>query len=101
MMRKDITPIWEDINNKYGGSWSILVPIENAYEIWEKLAVDIISETIFTKPVYITGLSINQKNNISIIKIWNNDKNIKDTKFLPSYIHSFGNIIYRPHKINK
>ena len=99
LMRDNITPIWEDINNRNGGSWSVLVPIEEAYTIWEQLTVDIVGETLINKPLLITGLSINQKNNISIIKIWNNDKNIKDLNLLPSYIHKYGNAIYRPHKV--
>ena len=96
-MRNDITPIWEDINNKNGGVWSILVNgSSNAFDLWEKLSVDLISDSVFNKSI--NGISINQKNNVFIIKIWNNNKNDKNNIILPSYLNKFGNIIYRPHK---
>lgn len=96
-MRNDITPIWEDINNKNGGVWSVLVNGScNAFDLWEKLSVDLISNSVFNKSI--NGISINQKNNVFIIKIWNNNKNDKNNIILPSYLNNFGNIIYRPHK---
>jgi hypothetical protein len=95
-MRDDITPIWEDKNNKNGGAWSILVNSDNAFNIWEKLSVDLISDSIFDNTI--NGISINQKNNIFIIKIWNNSINLKNTTKLPDYLNNYGNIIYRTHK---
>ena len=95
-MRDNVTPIWEDNNNKNGGAWSILVNSDHAFELWEKLSVDLVSETIFNNNI--NGISINQKNNIFIIKIWNNNKNLKNNTILPSYLNSYGNIIYKPHK---
>ena len=95
-MRNNVTPIWEDNNNKNGGVWSILVNIDHAFELWEKLSVDLVSQTIFDNNI--NGISINQKNNIFIIKIWNNNKNLKNNTTLPSYLNDYGNIIYKPHK---
>lgn len=95
-MRDNITPIWEDPNNKNGGVWSILVSSDKAFELWEKLSVDLVSNIIFDESI--NGISINQKNNVFIIKIWNNNKNLKNSTKLPSYLNVFGNIIYRPHK---
>jgi hypothetical protein len=101
LMRKNIYPIWEHPDNKNGGSWSILIPIDEASELWDKLSAHIVSESfIENKPYLITGLSINQKNNIIIFKIWNNDKTIRDTNLLPNYLKKYTNIIYRPHKVN-
>ena len=95
-MRDNVTPIWEDNNNKNGGVWSILVNSDYAFELWEKLSVDLVSQTIFDNNI--NGISINQKNNIFIIKIWNNNKNLKNNTILPSYLNDYGNIIYKPHK---
>ena len=95
-MRNNVTPIWEDSNNKNGGAWSVLVNSEYAFELWEKLSVDLVSETIFDNNI--NGISINQKNNIFIIKIWNNNKNLKNNTILPKYLNGYGNIIYKPHK---
>lgn len=97
LMKNDIKPIWEDNNNRNGGCWSTLVPLDESYNIWEKLAVDMISNQ-FGKSI--NGISINQKNNVSIIKIWNSDKNLKDNIKIPDYIRKYGNVIYRPHKVN-
>jgi len=100
LMRDNITPIWEDEKNKNGGCWSILIPISDTVNIWNKLSAHILGETFIEKyPNLITGISISQKNNVSIIKIWNNDKNIKDQTLLPDYLIKYGNIIYRPHKL--
>jgi translation initiation factor 4E len=100
MMRDNITPIWEDLSNRNGGNWSILVPVEEAPDLWIKICANIIGETICENHnMLINGISINQKNNISIFKIWNNDKNIKDNNIMPSYLHKYNDIIYRPHKI--
>jgi hypothetical protein len=95
-MRDNVTPIWEDNNNKNGGVWSILVNSDYAFELWEKLSVDLVSQTIFDNNI--NGISINQKNNIFIIKIWNNNKNLKNNTILPTYLNDYGNIIYKPHK---
>jgi len=95
-MRENVTPIWEDDNNNKGGAWSILVNSDYAFELWEKLAVDLVSDKIFDNNI--NGISINQKNNIFIIKIWNNDKTKKNNITLPNYLNSYGNIIYKPHK---
>jgi len=95
-MRENVTPIWEDENNNKGGAWSILVNPDHAFELWEKLAVDLVSDKIFDNNI--NGISINQKNNIFIIKIWNNNKNKKNNIILPNYLNCYGNIIYKPHK---
>ena len=46
MMREHITPIWEDKSNKKGGCWSIKIPMEKSYELWIKLSMYLIGETI-------------------------------------------------------
>lgn len=97
LMRDGVTPIWEDAENRNGGAWSVLVPLDQAYHVWEQLAVAMVGGTLL--PEGCTGISINQKNNVSIIKIWNADKGIKDIALLPEVVRKFGNVIYRPHKV--
>lgn len=97
LMKDKITPIWEDPLNRNGGAWSILVPLDDAYNTWEKLGIDLVLGNLELYKV--TGISINQKNNVSIIKIWNNDKNVKDYSSFPEYVKKYGNVIYRPHKV--
>jgi hypothetical protein len=100
MMRKDITPIWEDFKNRNGGCWSILVPPNKSYDVWEKLTVLMVSENLIKESTNITGVSINFKNNVSVIKIWNNDRTNNDTSLLPPFFKEFGNIIYRKHQLD-
>lgn len=96
MMRDNVTPVWEDPMNRNGGSWSILVPVQEAHNAWEQIAVLMVGENLCPG---ITGMSINQKNNIVVIKIWNSDKNHRDSSVLAKAIQKFGNILYRAHKV--
>jgi translation initiation factor 4E len=104
LMRSNILPIWEDSSNRNGGSWSIkLNDISNVYNIWLKLSLMMVGETILKDDAaleskLVVGLSINLRNsNICIIKIWNNDSNMSSIKLLnDDIIKEFGyNIIYK------
>jgi len=104
MMRDNILPIWEDSSNRNGGSWSIkLNDISNVYNIWLKLSMMMVGETILKDEAarqskLVVGLSINLRNsNICIIKIWNKDSNMNSIKLLnDDIIKDFGyNIIYK------
>ena len=103
-MRDNILPIWEDSFNRNGGSWSIkLNDISNVYNIWLKLSIMMVGETILKDEAakqakLVVGLSINLRNsNICIIKIWNKDSNMNSIKLLnDDIIKEFGyNIIYK------
>lgn len=100
LMRKDITPIWEDPKNRSGGCWSVLVPIAKSYDVWEELSVAMVGELLIKDSKCITGLSINVKNNVSVIKIWNNNRTLNDPILLPSFLKKYGNIIYRKHQLD-
>ena len=100
MMRRDIKPTWEDINNKKGGCWSIKTYIENSFDLWIKLSSYIVGETLVKNYNSINGISICTKNeNTCIIKIWNNDYKQNSINLLPKDItDEFGyNIIYKAH----
>lgn len=100
MMREDIFPIWEDENNKNGGCWSIKIPLERSYELWIKLSMYIIGETLTNNELLINGISVCAKNNTtSVVKIWINDNNLNSIQNLPTEIlNEYGfNIIYKSH----
>lgn len=100
MMRNDIAPIWEDEQNKNGGCWSIKIPLEKSYELWVKLTMYIIGETLTSKSNLINGISICAKNNTtSVVKIWINDNNHSSIQNLPvEILNEYGfNIIYKSH----
>lgn len=99
MMREGITPRYEDKGNMYGGSWSMLVPMQKAYDLWETICVGLIGETLIQDSLSVTGVSINVKNGISVIKIWNNNKQKNDIRQLPQFKNLSSEIIYRQHKV--
>ena len=107
-MRDGVDPIWEDPRNRSGGCWSIkLTEISKNFNVWLKLALRMVGETMFKDPKLdeqkiITGLSINLRNaNTTIIKIWNSDTKYSSIKFLQDDItKDFGyNIIYKKNNV--
>jgi len=72
IMKNDITPIWEDKNNKYGGCWSFKVNDSMAQHLWDDLSHYLVTENLSNIKDDIVGLSVClKKNNFSVIKIWN------------------------------
>ena len=87
MMRDDISPIWEDEKNKNGGCWSIKIPVEKSYELWIKLSMYIVGETLTNDKLLVNGLSICAKNtSTSVLKIWINDNHKNSIQNLPTDI---------------
>ena len=73
VMREGITPMWEDVQNRNGGSFSYKVSNKNVTDVWKDLTYVLVGETIsansgFTNSV--TGITISPKKNFCIIKIW-------------------------------
>lgn len=100
LMRQGITPIYEDVRNRFGGTWSLLTTPDDAYKTWIFLATRMIGETLTDDSMSITGLSINMKSGMSVIKIWNNNKSQSNNVQLPGDIpHLKSNVIYRNHKL--
>ena len=100
MMRENVTPIWEDPKNKNGGCWSIKIPMEKSYELWIKLSMYLIGETITNDDFLVNGISICPKNtSTSVVKIWIDDNYKSSIQNLPTEIlNEYGfNIIYKAH----
>ena len=100
LMRDNIKPIWEDGNNKQGGCWSFKIPANEAPDLWQKLAMYMVGETMIEKSTSITGISCClRNNNTTVIKIWNNDRSLKKLDLLPEEItkkYAY-TILYKPH----
>lgn len=101
LFRKGISPIYEDKKNENGGSWSMLTSMSNAYEVWEDLAMRLVGETITSNPSSITGISINVKSDVSVLRIWNNNRHNSSISQLPKIKHIQGNILYKDHPIQR
>ena len=98
LMRENVSPIWEDPNNKNGGCWSIKIPVEKSLEIWIKLSAYIVGEMLVEDSLTINGLSICAKNPVtSVVKIWNNNSKYNSLKLLPhELLNEYGyNILYK------
>lgn len=90
LMRDDIFPRWEDINNLDGGFWSFRTTKKDSDQIWENLLIALIGNTLTKNPEdmeMITGISISPKINNCIIKVWNNSSNRKDVNILNNNIY--------------
>ena len=102
LMREGINPLWEDIPNMNGGSWSFKVTKGNLYEVWLNLSIHLCGETLIAnKNNYnlINGISISPKKNFCIIKIWNRDKKKNKISFLNKIDHlPFETVIYKDHQ---
>jgi hypothetical protein len=101
LIKKDVTPIWEDPINVNGGCWSFKISEDSAEELWEDLSVYLVCNQIC--PKYnneIVGLSIClKKNNNCIIKIWNTNSKNNSLKILnENILKKWGtDIIYIAH----
>ena len=100
-MRNNIKPIWEDISNKDGGSYSYKILNKNIKEFWTKLSYYLIGETIINNLNYdisITGLTISPKKNFCIIKIWVNNCKYQNIDILNSDLgFNESNCIFKKH----
>jgi len=73
MMRKGITPQWEDPKNRTGGAFSFKVINKQVHEVWKILMVCLCGESLFTNTEYsrhVNGITVSPKKNFCIVKIW-------------------------------
>ncbi len=75
LMKENIEPRWEDINNISGGCWSLKIDSSECNRFWERLSSLLVLDKISNIKNDINGISIClKKNNNCVIKIWNKDK---------------------------
>jgi hypothetical protein len=88
IMRGEIAPIWEDVNNKFGGICSIKVDstqrgfkTDISTEIFITTCMLIMNETFIANNEDINGISYNVKKRGILIKVWTKTYH-KDDKFI-------------------
>lgn len=101
LMRNNITPTWEDINNINGGAFSYKINNSHTKQIWKKICYQTIGETLLkdiTNSTNINGITLSPKKNFSILKIWTKNCNITDPECI-NYFHEFTseNCIFKKH----
>jgi hypothetical protein len=73
VMREGITPMWEDVKNRYGGSFSYKASNKNVVEVWRDVTYALVGDSISSNSGFtnsVTGITISPKKNFCIIKIW-------------------------------
>lgn len=79
IMRDNIKPIWEDDQNRNGGTCKFKFD-NDALDAWEEFVIHTLNEDIVSNFNTINGVSFNPKNSCTIIKIWNSkNKDVQDT----------------------
>ena len=99
IMKENVTPIWEDDNNKNGGCWSFKISEYQSEELWNDLSNYLVTDNLISTNDAV-GLSIClKKNNFSVIKIWNMDsKNNSLNLINKNIIKKWGlHVIYIAH----
>lgn len=85
IMRKGINPMWEDTQNKQGGSFSYKVSNKNIPVTWRELTYKLVGETMVSLPAFqsaINGITISPKKNFCVIKIWMANCNSQDSTII-------------------
>jgi len=104
IMKKGITPRWEDKANYHGGCWSFKLNLDDYEEIWQMLSTLLMVDELSKNFSDINGLSIClKKNEKVVIKIWNKNKNNYKIENLNKIIFEEYNpeIIYIANNPNK
>ena len=72
VMKNGITPMWEDKQNRNGGSFSYKVSNKSVHKIWKRIYLMLIGKTLTSDKAHrkITGITLSPKKNFCILKIW-------------------------------
>lgn len=92
VMRKGITPMWEDPKNRNGGSFSYKVANKCVYDVWRGLFWSLCGETLCVDndhSKHVNGITISPKKNFCIIKIWMETAEFQD----PNIIAQLPNLV--------
>lgn len=100
LMKSDIEPMWEHVENRNGGICSFRVEMHNSLEIYENLCAYMVLESLSDIPNDINGISFSPKRNLAFVKIWNKNRDNDLSKTLnKDILKKYGDlsIKYRPN----
>ena len=98
LMKENIKPLWEDEDNKYGGTVSLKVFYKDIYNSWMELSMALLGNYICKKESdnnLINGISISPKNGFCIIKIWLNKDEKRRLDYNDIKSINYNNAIYK------
>lgn len=84
LMKENIMPLWEDINNVNGGMFSYKINKKYANNVWKEIVAECIGNVLSKNMENINGISISPKLDNCIIKIWINNKHFNNPKLICS-----------------
>lgn len=58
IMRKGIEPIWEDVKNSNGGTFTIKMNHDNGYDVWSYFVMYMLGESLTEDMEYINGITV-------------------------------------------
>ena len=93
-MRDGVTPLWEDTQNRTGGSFSYKVPNKAVYRLWNDLVYLMCGNTLMVDPTHmhlVNGITVSPKRNFCIVKIWMVDCKLQDPSVIvhvPNLLHT-------------
>lgn len=94
IMRHNIKPVWEDKNNKNGGSFSFKINNKNVLNAWKHLTYALTGNHI-TKDAemfeHINGITVSPKKTFCIMKIWMKNCNFQN----PQKLAKIGGLNYQ------
>jgi len=85
LMRKGVSPLWEDPSNINGGCFSYKVVNKYVYDVWKSMVYSLCGGTLCVdnkNSCFINGITISPKKNFCIIKIWLNTNKIQDPEII-------------------
>ena len=102
LMRKGITPMWEDVKNRNGGFFSYKVANKFVPDVWKTLFYAMCGETLSKNPKYshlINGITVSPKKSFCIIKIWMTDMSMQDGSVIIDIPNlTKHGVAFKPHK---
>ena len=93
IMRDGIKPIWEDPQNRNGGSFSYKVLNKLVYDVWSDLTYCIVGNSISQSKDFVdsvSGITISPKKNFCIVKIWMSNCSHHNPDVITSEIKDIG-----------
>lgn len=92
LMKNDIKPMWEDVNNKNGGSFSFRIENNKIIDKWFLISYLFLRNDLISKNTIINGITISPKKNFNILKIWVSNCKNKDISTINKIVNIPGGI---------
>lgn len=100
MMKDNIKPVWEDLQNKNGGALCFKIANEYIHEIWNKICFAIAGNSLMNSSELnekINGITVSPKKNFCILKIWTSDTSLQNIEQMIQIDNLDTNVLFKKH----